>query len=125
MSLHPPALSLEVVRNGDHIVVCLVGCKELHEDNAQIFDAQIASLVEKQQGQHLILNLAAVEYLTSTVLGKLVSLHHRLRQQGGRLTVTNTQAVVWEIFTVTRLNQVLDVHPATGSNHRTPPGLSA
>jgi hypothetical protein len=49
----------------------------------------------------------------------------RLRQKGGRLTVTNARAAVWEIFAITRLNQVLEIQPAPGTSTRTPDVLSA
>jgi anti-sigma B factor antagonist len=125
MPVHPPGPSLEIARNSNHIVVRLVGCKSLHEDNVHIVDGEVASLVEEREGQHLVLDLAAVEYLTSSALGKLVALHRRLRQQGGRLTVTNARDAVWEVFAVTRLNQVLEIQPAPGSDTRVPDGLSA
>jgi anti-sigma B factor antagonist len=124
MSVQPPGPSLEIARNGNRLVVRLVGCKDLHEDNVHLVDGQVASLVEERPGQHLVLDLAAVQYLTSSALGKLVALHRRLRQQGGRLTVINAQDAVWEVFVVTRLNQILEVKPAPGSDNRTPDDLS-
>jgi anti-sigma B factor antagonist len=117
--------SLEIVRNGSCSIVRLVGCKDLHEDNVQRIDRQMANLIEDREGQHLILDLDAVEYLTSTALGKLVALHRRLRQQGGRLSVVNVRAAVWELFHVTRLDRILEVLQSPLNSQRNPDCLSA
>jgi anti-anti-sigma factor len=117
--------SLEVVRNGNCSIVRLVGCKDLHEDNVQIIDGPMANLVEQGEAQHVILDLEAVEYLTSTALEKIASLHRRLRKWGGRLTVANVRAAVWEVFDVTRLNRTLEVHQAPPSSPRIGNCLSA
>jgi anti-anti-sigma factor len=117
--------SLEIVRNGSCSIVRLVGCKELHEANVQIIDRQMTSLVEQREGQHLILDLEAVEYLTSTALGKFVALHGRLRQTSGRLTMANVGAAVWELFHVTQLDRVLEVHQTPLNSPRDPDCLSA
>jgi anti-anti-sigma factor len=117
--------SLDIVRNGSCSIVRLVGCKDLHEDNVQMIDGQMANLVEDREGQHLILDLEAVGYLTSTALERFAALHRRLRQRGGRLTVANVRAAVWELFHVTQLDQILEVHQAPLSSPRNPDRLLA
>ena len=55
------------------------------------------------------LDLANVEYVTSTILGHLVALNKRLHGAGGRLTLENVRPAVREILNVTLLDQVLDL----------------
>jgi anti-anti-sigma factor len=117
--------SLEIVRNGSCTIVRLVGCKDLHEDNVQMIDGQMANFVEDREGQHLIVDLETVGYLTSTALEKLAALHRRLRQRGGRLTVANVRAAVWELFHATQLDRILEVHQAPLSSPRNPDRLWA
>ncbi len=56
---------------------------------------------------HLLLDFRNVTYLTSVELGTLITLHKRLRAAGGRLTLFNLSARVYEIFTTTRLQTLL------------------
>ena len=56
--------------------------------------------------------MVQVRYLTSTCLGKLVALNRRLRDRGRSLVIANVSAQVYEVFAVTKLDRVLDVHGA-------------
>jgi anti-sigma B factor antagonist len=67
-------------------------------------------LLAEQAGQGTLrLDFRWVEYLTSMVLAKLVSLHKRTKSAGGSLQIINVNAEVYELFELTRLNTILDV----------------
>jgi anti-anti-sigma factor len=59
--------------------------------------------------RHLLLDFTNVEYLNSMELGTLVTLHKQAEAAGGRLTLFNLSAHVFELFTVTRLNTLLGI----------------
>jgi anti-anti-sigma factor len=59
----------------------------------------------------LHLDLGAVELLTASGLGRLVGLHHELRNAGVELALVNVPGRVHEVFEVTRLTEVLDIRP--------------
>ena len=58
---------------------------------------------------HLLLDFTNVEYLSSVELGTLITLHKRVKAFGGRLTLFNLNAQVYEVFTVTHLQTVLGI----------------
>jgi anti-anti-sigma factor len=58
---------------------------------------------------HLLLDFTNVVYLTSLELGTLVALHKRLEACGGRLTLFNLNARIYEVFTVTHLQKLLEI----------------
>jgi len=112
MSFVTPGPLLEITTSADRTVARLIGCKGLDDASAEVVARQLSSLVDGREGQHLVIDLALVGYLTSTALSKLITLNRRLRQGGGRLTVTNVSPAVREIFTVTCLDRILEVQPA-------------
>jgi anti-sigma B factor antagonist len=57
----------------------------------------------------LQLDFATVRFLSSTGLGQLIALHHRVASQGGRLTLTRVNPLVYEVFAITRLVRQIDV----------------
>jgi CheY-like chemotaxis protein len=57
-----------------------------------------------------------VKFLTAAALGKLVALHRQLRNAGGRLTLGNVRLLVYEVFRVVRLTQLLDIRPMSAKN---------
>jgi anti-sigma B factor antagonist len=63
-------------------------------------------------GGRLELDLGNVRYLCATCLGRLITLDRRLRAAGGRLTLLGVTPAVYEIFEVTHLTTVLDLHQA-------------
>jgi anti-sigma B factor antagonist len=63
----------------------------------------------------LLLDLSGIRYVSSTGLGLLVGLNHRIRAAGGRLLLGNVGPAVREVLAVTRLDTVLEVLPDDGS----------
>lgn len=59
--------------------------------------------------QHLLLDFTHVEHLNSMELSTLVTLYKQVRAAGGRLTLFNLSAQVFELFSVTRLNTLLEI----------------
>jgi anti-anti-sigma factor len=58
---------------------------------------------------HLLLDFTNVEHLSSVELGTLVTLHKRMKASGGRLTLFNLNAQVYEIVTMARLQTLLGI----------------
>jgi anti-sigma B factor antagonist len=79
----------------------------LSDDDAHALFKQIYSLVEDMGRHNLILNLAAVDYLPSMGLGKLVMLNRRSQVAGGRLALCQLSAAVAEVLHVTHLDELL------------------
>jgi anti-anti-sigma factor len=85
---------------------------EFHESNVGLTGKRLVRLAEQVGPRGIELDLAAVGFLTTTGLGELVSLHHRVAAAGGRLTLTRVCSPVFEVFEVTRLTKLLDVQRA-------------
>jgi anti-sigma B factor antagonist len=58
---------------------------------------------------HLLLDFTNVECLNSLELGTLITLHKRMKAAGGRLTLFNLNAQVYELFTITHLQTVMGI----------------
>jgi anti-sigma B factor antagonist len=57
----------------------------------------------------LVLDLDGLEYIDSSGLGFLVTLHERMERQGQRLVLTHLRSHVSRVFKITRLDQILDI----------------
>jgi anti-sigma B factor antagonist len=84
----------------------------LNEEAAQAAAGRLFDLADQIAGRTLVLSLAGVVYLTSTMLGKLMALHKRLRAGGGKLVLCDLRPEVFEVFEVTHLHTVLDIRRA-------------
>jgi anti-anti-sigma factor len=108
MSTNAPE-PLEVTREGDRLTARFARLTSLNEYHADQIGKQLLALADAPGTRFVILDLANVEYVTSTVLGHLVALNKRLQGTGGRLTLEHVCPAVRDILKVTLLDQVLDL----------------
>jgi anti-anti-sigma factor len=108
----PDRPRLDVSRAEGRTAVRLANCPRLSEEAALDLGWRLADLVEERPGEHLLVDLAEVEYLTSTALGELIALAKRLRAGGGRLSLINVHPLLFEALVAMRLDKLLDAHPA-------------
>jgi anti-sigma B factor antagonist len=98
---------------GDLIVVYFAGYRaQLDEEVLDHIDGQLLALADEPSDSDLLLDFGNVEYVSSRALGTLVSLHKRLLARSRHLTVGNLRPDVYEVFAVTRLDQLLDLRLA-------------
>ena len=102
---HP---ACKVERSGNVTIFTFLGGKT--RDVANVLASELESGTDHLAGNcHLLLDFAHVEYLNSSELGTLINLHKKLRASGGRLTLFNLSADVYEVFAVTRLQTLLGI----------------
>lgn len=118
MSSQPRRQRLVVEDIGDVTVVNFVDKKILDEQNIQMIGDDLFRLVDELGRRKLLLNFANVEFMSSAALGKLIRLHQRLTQVGGKLVLCNISKNILEIFEITKLDKMLKIvkDEATGLN---------
>ena len=89
-----------------NVTVARVTAPRLDSSNSQALGRQLSELAGER---HLRLDLAAVEYLSSEPLGKLIALHKTMQSVGGKLVLENVRPTAYEVFAVTQLTRVLDI----------------
>lgn len=58
---------------------------------------------------NIVIDFKEVNYIDSSGLGVLISIHKRALQHGGQVRVRNLHGVVKELFELTRLTRVFEV----------------
>jgi anti-sigma B factor antagonist len=107
MSAPADQLPPKVERSGNLTIITLQGGK--HRDVENMIARELAAHADGLEGGHLLLDFSNVEYLGSHELGTLVALHKRMKASGGRLTLFNLSANVYEVFTITRLQTLMGI----------------
>ena len=106
MSSQPQRRRLEIEKMGDVTVVCLKDRKILVEEQIQAVGDQLMSLANESGPVQLLLNFRNVEYMSSAVLGMLVSLNKKIKAAGGKLVLCNIDAQIREVFEITKLDKL-------------------
>lgn len=79
------------------------------DDNIDVLGRELFSLVDQFGCEKIVLDLAGVGYITSSVLGKIISLHRKQSRSGGRLVLCNLEPGLAETLQTSRLLSYFDV----------------
>jgi anti-anti-sigma factor len=104
---------LKIERHGEDVTVPLGEHRLLDESAVQTIRESLMSLAASQVGGVLTLNLKRVEYLGSAMLETLINMYRKLKASGSRLVLQNLQPQVYEVFQVTKLHELFEIHQET------------
>jgi len=100
---------LKVSGDGDVTVVELTDRKILDEISISQIGEQLNTLVADQDRPRMVLDFATVSHMSSSALGMLITLHKRIREKKGLLALCNIQPAIYEVFVITRLNEIFTI----------------
>ena len=111
LQLEYPPMKVDTAR--DVTVVHFTGCNvSLDEESLHRIHDQLLALADEPSESELLLDFGNVDYVSSTVLDILVSLHKKLLARGRQMTVGNLSPQVHEVVGVTRLDKFLNLRLA-------------
>ncbi len=73
---------------------------------------ELSRLVDTKSGGNLLLSFNNVEHLSSAALGMLITLRKKVEEKSGKLKLSDINPQIYEVFKITRLNKVFDIHPS-------------
>ena len=99
------------------VVVTLRGELDAHDAPAlkERFRDALTAASEARSAPRVVLDLGAVGFLDSTVLGTIVGAVRRAREAGGDVTVVLPEGPARRIFEITGLEKVVDIQPDRAS----------
>lgn len=105
----PKQQRLEVSEVGDVTVVSFRDQRIIEELGIQEMAQELFQLVEAEGRKKLLLNFKSVAFMSSAALGKLITLHKKVKAQGGKLRFCNIRKEIFEVFAITRLDRLFDI----------------
>lgn len=100
---------LKVTTMGTATAVELTDRKILDEVNISQIGAQLNALASQGTSPKLIVDFTNVAHMSSSALGMLITLHKRVRENDGELRLCNIQPTIYEVFVITRLNEIFEI----------------
>ena len=98
-----------VERAGEIAAVTLIRERITDEDNVDQFGQGLTDLVETGGVRRLLVDVSGLEYVTSSVLGKLIFLHRRLARDGGQMVLCGVRPTLLDILDATRLTTLFTI----------------
>lgn len=103
-----PKISVEY--EDDVTIAILTEAKILQEVDIQGLENSIMALIDQISEINLIINFCDVKFLTSSALGLLIRVLKKMHDTGGKLKLCSIDPKIFEIFTITRLDEVFDIY---------------
>ncbi len=100
-----------VADQGDVVIVTFSMTHISDEDNIEDLGHELFGLVEQFDCRKVLLNMKGVEYVTSSVIGKLITLHRKLHRSEGQLVISDLSPGVSEVLQAARLMSYFKVVP--------------
>ena len=98
---HPTYIAL---REQDDLLIVTFTISYLDdEENIEQLGHELFALVEQFGCRKLIVSLADVEFVTSSVLGKLITLHRKLHRNQGKLAICGLREGVASVMRTSKL----------------------
>ena len=103
---HP---QLKITSQGDVTIVELTDRKILDEVKISQISERLKGLVAKAESPKFVLDFSSVVHMSSSALGMLITLHKRVRERKGQLRLAGIQPAIYEVFVITRLNEIFGI----------------
>lgn len=97
---------------GDIVVARCTLANLSDEENIEEVGQELLTIVGKYECRELIVDLAEVDYITSSMVGKLIRLHRQLHRDGGKLVICNLSPTVDEILRTSNLLTYFNAAPS-------------
>ena len=94
----------------DNVTVVRFNSAKIIDDTViQQLGLELLALVTDEQRKSLLLNFEGVQFLSSAALGKLIKLDKTVKGAGGRLKLACIRPEIYEVFSITKLDQQFDI----------------
>lgn len=108
MSPIEPKIAVEYAKNAT--IISFTDEEILEEKDIRALQESIMSVIEQAERVNMILDFCNVRFLSSAVLGLLIRISKRIYSRDGQLKLCNIDPKIYEIFKITRLTKIFDIH---------------
>ena len=107
------ASRLKVVDSDGIIKIEFVDRNILDEANIQQIGDEIGRIIDAQPQPKVLISFDNVDHLSSAALGTLITINNKIRGKDGQLRLANIDKQIYEVFVITKLNKLFQIHEAT------------
>lgn len=102
-------IRLLIKMKGDVTYVKFGSARRLANPEVEALHDRLVRFIYRNNCQRIMINFSDVEYLSSGWLGKLINLYKSLQNRGISLCIFNVNPQIYEIFSFTKLDKILDI----------------
>jgi len=100
---------LKLTKQNDVGVITFTTTRILDQSNVMQLGDEFEEILAKHKLKKLVLNFQNVSYMSSAVMGKLVSLHKKVQAQDGDMRLCGIDKSIYEIFKIMRFDKLFKI----------------
>ncbi len=101
---------ITVERQGNIMIMRFKDADILDEINIQEIGEEMYGVADSTPAIKLIVDFDGVEYLSSSALGKLITLKKKVEGKSGILKLCRIKSEILEVFKITKLDTIFDIY---------------
>lgn len=82
----------------------------LDEANIQQIGEEINRIIDAEAQPKILISFDNVDHLSSAALGTLITINNKIRSKDGQLRLANIDRQIYEVFVITKLNKLFQIH---------------
>ena len=94
---------------GDVSVVKFKDQKVMDPSRIETMGQELLSLVDGDESDNVLINFENVTFFSSAAINKLIVLENRVREQGGKIRLSNLRPEVRDLFSYTNLDSMFQI----------------
>ena len=102
---------VKVRDSGGIRVVEFTDRKILDELSIHEIGEELGRIIDESNDVKMLLSFKNVDHLSSAALGMLINLNKQVAAKGGALKLSDISPQIFEVFKITRLNRLFNIHP--------------
>ena len=102
--------SLRIQETDDVLQVFFTDAKILDDNRIQQIGSDLLEAASRATNNKMLLNFLGVTFMSSAMIGKLVSLHNKCKKDEIALKFCNISSNLTEVFKIMKLNKVFDIY---------------
>lgn len=106
---------LRVKQVQDVVQIEFIDRNILDEANIQQIADEIGTIIDASTKPKILVSFASVDHLSSAALGALITIGKRVKDRGGQLRLANIDAQIYEVFKITKLDKLFQIHDTVES----------
>ncbi|MEO1236189.1 MAG: STAS domain-containing protein [Planctomycetota bacterium] len=110
MTTKDSRLVVSEIEDKEIVQIGFVDRNILEEANIQMIGEEIGAIIDAHANPKILLNFDNVEHLSSAALGTLITVNTKVKQKGGQLRLSNIDKQIYEVFVITKLNKLFQIH---------------
>ncbi len=101
---------LEISQDVDVTIISVLAPR-IPIDASDIFEEKVVRTIRGLEIPKVLLDFEGVEFLSSSVLGKLIKLNGEVEDRGGQLIISSLSPKIAEVFKITKLDKIFQLCP--------------